>query len=146
MAGRWVDPLARFQGANAVLSEAEILQAKKVRAGGVLFSVASLFPSQMFAVYGADDKGSVASQQLMALLRAMGQTPSFLDMRELHKRLPAEPRLSFQQFLDVYATERKAWDSMEEVMAQLASFDHKVGLGIVAVGACTDWCPLPSVV
>lgn len=66
----------------------------------------------------------VASQQLVALLRAMGQTPSFLDMRELQQRLPAT-RLSFQQFLDVYAAERKAWDSMEEVLGQLASFDHK---------------------
>jgi len=108
MADRWVDPLARFQGNNAALTEAEILQAKKV-----------------FAVYGPDESGTVEAHQLVALLRAMGQTPSFLDMRELQKRLPAAPRLSFQQFLDVYATERKAWDSMEEVMAQLASFDHK---------------------
>jgi Ca2+-binding EF-hand superfamily protein len=76
-------------------------------------------------VYGADESGTVASQQLVALLRAMGQTPSFLDMRELQKKLPAAPRLSFQQFLDLYAAERRAWDSMEEVMAQLGSFDHK---------------------
>lgn len=79
----------------------------------------------MFALYGTTEDGKMGSQQLVALLRAMGMTPSFLDMRELHKKLAPGASLSFHQFLDLYAAEKKPWDTMDEVMGQLASFDHK---------------------
>ena len=54
----------------------------------------------------------------------MGCTPSFLEMRELHKRL-TQDTYGFQDFLELYAAEKKEWDTMDELMAQLASFDHK---------------------
>lgn len=103
---RWVDPLERWQGRNAALSDDDVLRAKKV-----------------FAVYAGSEAG-VPVNALVTLLRAMGLTPSFLDMRDVHKKLGTTPSLTFQQFLDVYAAERKVWDTMDDVMNLLKSFDH----------------------
>jgi Ca2+-binding EF-hand superfamily protein len=96
-----VDPLDQFKGNNAGLSADELKKAKEV-----------------FLIYEP-----VQMSSLVTLLRAMGLTPSFLDMRELHKKTSGT-ELSFQQFLDIYAAEKKEWDSMDEVITQLASFDH----------------------
>lgn len=106
---RWVSPLARWQGKHDALSEAELVHAKKV-----------------FAVYAVNED-TVPSSKLVLLLRALGLTPSFLDMRELNPKLPTTGSLTFQQFLDLYVAEkgRAKKDTLDEVVAMLKSFDHK---------------------
>lgn len=101
----WVDPLARYEGHVEGLTVEEERKAREV-----------------FSVYGPQ----VERSQVAALLRAMGLTPSFLDMRELNKDLhrSSDSSLSFQSFLELYAAQKKPWDSMDEVMLQLSSFDH----------------------
>ena len=103
-ASRWEDPLSQFEGANAELSAEEDKRAR-----------------QVFLV--SKSEGCVDRSALVGLLRAMGLTPSFLEMRELHKTV-MEEQLSFARFTDIYVAEKKAWDSHDEVVAQLASFDH----------------------
>jgi hypothetical protein len=64
-ASRWVDPLARWEGRSDVLNEGELRRAREA-----------------FAVYAGEDL-VVPSSKLVLLFRALGLTPSFLDMREV---------------------------------------------------------------
>ncbi len=105
---RWVDPLGGLEGQHAGLSASELLAAKRA-----------------FAVY-AGNETSVPTSKLVLLLRALGCTPSFLNMRELHAKLAGGKTMTFQQFLDVYVPEKsRAKDTLDEVVSMLKSFDHK---------------------
>lgn len=57
------------------------------------------------------------------MLRAMGLTPSYLDLRPLTSQ--AKETVSFQEFLDTYVMYTKAPDTHEALVAQLKSFDHQ---------------------
>lgn len=108
MAGRWVEPLDKYEGSLDGLSSDEVLRAKKA------------FLSLEEGPNGAAPSMSDVPQ----LLRMLGQAPSFHELREWGRQGELNGQLSLQRFLQIYAAHRRQLDALDDVVVALKSFDH----------------------